>query len=725
VATTAGDAPVSGAGKPGAPAGARTIPEPESIEAELRQKNQDLNAAYEEISCTRDALRRSNNDLSASNTALRRSERELRQAHHDVTQEKKLVTRERDQMNNLLEIAGVMILALDTEGKVTLINRRGSEILGFPAEEIVGKDWIEHFLPPRIGKKMRNMFRRVVTGEIADFRSNENPVLTHDGNEREILWSNTLITDGAGNVTGILSSGEDITDRKTTEDALQESESRYRNLVESSPDGIVVHRRGKFLYANAAALILYGAQNLGELAEKNMLDLIHPDDRPAIAERIKQTTSGGNIPLRETTLLTLEGRPVNVETVGGPVTYRGEPATQVIIRDISLRKIAENAVRESEDRFRSVLDNSMDVIYRLNMQTRRFEYISPSSEKVTGFPPGELMALDGGQALAMIHPEDLPGMKAALAQLEKTGRAEAEYRQRTRDGSWRWISNHLSLIRDETGQPLYHDGTIRDITDTRAAEDERRRQHADLNAAYAELAATRDQLQQNIDELETREHQLNETLAEKEILLSEIHHRVKNNLTAFISLLSLDGASEDTEAGRNLKKDLQNRARSMALIHDTLYRTRNFSRVDMEVYLTTLVGQIAASYASRGDVGVVVEAKGVVLDLSRATTAGLIVNELITNSYKYAFPPSFDCQAVRGAPCTIQVAMTEQDGSYMLSVSDNGRGLPDGIDPLSSKTLGLRLVNFLARHQLRAEMSLNGEKGTGFVFVMDLNPAHS
>jgi PAS domain S-box-containing protein len=372
-----------------------------------------------------------------------------------------------------------------------------------------------------------------------------------------------------------------------------------------------------------------------------------------------------------------------------------------------------------------VLDNSMDVIYRLNLQTGRFEYVSPSSEQVTGYSPAEITALESGQALAMIHPDDLPGMEAALARFGKTGRAEAEYRQRTRDGTWRWISNHMSLIRDSTGRPLYRDGTIRDITGPRAADEERRRQHADLNAAYAELAATRDQLQQNIGELETREHQLNETLAEKEILLSEVHHRVKNNLTAFISLLSLDGASEDTEAGRNLKKDLQNRARSMALIHDTLYRTRNFSRVDMDVYLTTLVGQIAASYASRGDVGVVIDARGVVLDLSRATTAGLIVNELITNSYKYAFPASFDCRAVRGAPCTIRVAIQEQGGSYVLSVSDNGRGLPPGLDPLSSKTLGLRLVNFLARHQLRAEMSVNGEQGTGFVFVMDLNPAHS
>ena len=106
----------------------------------------------------------------------------------------------------------------------------------------------------------------------------------------------------------------------------------------------------------------------------------------------------------------------------------------------------------------------------------------------------------------------------------------------------------------------------------------------------------------DITDRKKAEETLREALAEKEVLLSEIHHRVKNNLTAFISLLSLDGSYEDTEAGRALRKDLQNRARSMALIHETLYRTSNFSNVDMEVYLNNLVTQIAGSYAESSKV---------------------------------------------------------------------------------------------------------------------------
>ena len=114
-----------------------------------------------------------------------------------------------------------------------------------------------------------------------------------------------------------------------------------------------------------------------------------------------------------------------------------------------------------------------------------------------------------------------------------------------------------------------------------------------LSHLNEELTVTHEELQQNIDELSMRERELSENearlkeaLAEKEILLSEIHHRVKNNLTAFISLLSLDGSYEDDRGGRALRKDLQNRARSMALIHETLYRTGKFSNVDMDLYLT-------------------------------------------------------------------------------------------------------------------------------------------
>jgi PAS domain S-box-containing protein len=262
-----------------------------------------------------------------------------------------------------------------------------------------------------------------------------------------------------------------------------------------------------------------------------------------------------------------------------------------------------------------------------------------------------------------------------------------------------------------------------DITERRKAQEELIHKNADLNAAYEEISSTQEELHQNLEELSLREQELiksetelKDALAEKEILLAEIHHRVKNNLTAFISLLSLDGSYEDTEAGRALRKDLQNRARSMALIHETLYRTGKFSNVDMEVYLNNLVSQIASSYADRSRVRLVIEVHEVTLDIARATTAGLIINELVTNSFKYAFPPGFDCMAERKEPCTIRVSLTHDDRSDILMIADNGCGLPEGFDPLTAKSLGLKLVNFLARHQLRAEIQVHAERGTKFIF---------
>jgi len=242
-----------------------------------------------------------------------------------------------------------------------------------------------------------------------------------------------------------------------------------------------------------------------------------------------------------------------------------------------------------------------------------------------------------------------------------------------------------------------------------------------LGAMNEELNATQEELQQNVEELGRSEQvlrqseaELKEALEEKEVLLSEIHHRVKNNLAAFISLISLENTYEDTPEGRALKKDLQNRARSMALIHETLYRTRKYANVDMDIYLNTLVDQIAASYSPTKFVRTIVEADDTPLDLSRATPCGLIINELVTNSFKYAFPDTFDGIAVRKESCTIRISLHKTDGLYILSVSDNGVGLPPGFDITTTQSLGLKLVNFLAKHQLRARVSVTVNEGTSF-----------
>jgi PAS domain S-box-containing protein len=174
--------------------------------------------------------------------------------------------------------------------------------------------------------------------------------------------------------------------------------------------------------------------------------------------------------------------------------------------EITDRKRAEEELRESEGRFRSVLDGSRDVIYRLSVRTGRFEYISPSCEKVVGFSAEELLTMDAETALTMIHPGDRKVMRVALARLEETGETEVEYRQKVKGGSYRWLSNRMALTRDITGAALYREGSIRDITDHRRAAEA-------LHKAYDEMEQ---RVEERTAELRESEETARRALAEIE-----------------------------------------------------------------------------------------------------------------------------------------------------------------------------------------------------------------
>jgi PAS domain S-box-containing protein len=372
--------------------------------------------------------------------------------------------------------------------------------------------------------------------------------------------------------------------------------------------------------------------------------------------------------------------------------------------------------------YRALIETATDAIVVFDSADRVIVW-NRAAEKMFGYTLAEAT---GSSFLQRVIPDEFttiiksnfrgPVPPHADSALQKS----MEITARRKDGST--FPMELALSRHRVGDTWVSTCIIRDLTERKKAEKELMQKNDDLNTAYEEISSTQEELRQNLEELSLREQKLikseadlTEALAEKEILLAEIHHRVKNNLTAFISLLSLDGSYEDTEAGQALRKDLQNRARSMALIHETLYQTGKFSNVDMKIYLDNLVSQVASSYAERSRIRLAIEVHEVTLDIARATTAGLIINELVTNSLKYAFPPGFDCMAARGEPCTIRVSLAHDDGPVVLAVADNGCGLPEGFDPLTTKSLGLKLVTFLARHQLRAEIHVHGERGTEFI----------
>ncbi len=241
-----------------------------------------------------------------------------------------------------------------------------------------------------------------------------------------------------------------------------------------------------------------------------------------------------------------------------------------------------------------------------------------------------------------------------------------------------------------------------------------RRAHDELEVRVrertAELAGANAALKVEIAVRRQAETKVRESLKEKEILLKEIHHRVKNNLQVVSSLLRLQAAGIKDEATAALFYESQTRVRSMALIHEELYQAGNLARVDFASYLRRLLPDLARTYRADASekIDLKIEAQDVSLPVDRAIPCGLIVNELITNALKHAFPD--------GRPGNILVRLEAQAEQTLLAVRDDGVGFPPDLDFRQSRSLGLQLICTLA-NQLGGTLSLKRDSGTEFVVL--------
>ncbi len=204
----------------------------------------------------------------------------------------------------------------------------------------------------------------------------------------------------------------------------------------------------------------------------------------------------------------------------------------------------------------------------------------------------------------------------------------------------------------------------------------------------------------------------NATLAEKESLLKEVHHRVKNNLQLISSLLNLQSSRIKDPAVAELFADSRNRVRSMALVHENLYRAGNFAKIPMANHVRALCAELTRAYLSPGrQVELVIQIGDLHLDMNRAVACGLIVNELVSNALKHAFPAD--------KPGRISITVQPLGaGRHVLHVSDDGVGLPAGLDFGRADSLGLQLVGDLTR-QLRGTISVARDHGTAFSITFD------
>jgi two-component sensor histidine kinase len=229
-----------------------------------------------------------------------------------------------------------------------------------------------------------------------------------------------------------------------------------------------------------------------------------------------------------------------------------------------------------------------------------------------------------------------------------------------------------------------------------------------------ELRRANEFLQAEIIERKRSDEAVRNSLREKESLLKEIHHRVKNNLQIVSSLLRLQSAQIDNPIGKAAMQDMQNRVRSMAIIHEHLYRSENFSQVDMSAYIQTLCHKLMQAMVVRPDAILLhLDMVPVHLEIDQAIPCGLLLNELVCNSFKHAFPQG------RKGEVRVELRPVDEGRQIHLRVSDNGVGLPADFDIKHLNSLGLELASDLAS-QIRGRLEIGPGPGATFDVVFTL-----
>lgn len=338
-------------------------------------------------------------------------------------------------------------------------------------------------------------------------------------------------------------------------------------------------------------------------------------------------------------------------------------------------------LQESETKFKQVLNHSRDVIYQLDFDTADYKYMSPSVKEMLGYSPDEILQSGKEFILNRIHPDDLERLNREVKQmegekLEDQFSQKTEFRIKREDGSYIWVSNQRSLVKNEQGDPIAIVGSVRDISE--------RKKH----------------------EVKTEK-----ALQEKRTLLEEIHHRVKNNLAVISSLLELQKQESERKVGEVLEKT-QTRIQSIAKIHEKLYQTKDLSNINIDEYIEEFTTVIFNAYnISEREISIQKNLDSFELDIIKAVPLALIYNELLNNAFKHGFQDQKEGKIV--------INLTKNGDRATLRVANDGNTLPENFSLEADQSLGMTLVLTLTK-QLEGDINHTQNGDTIFEITFPL-----
>ncbi len=415
--------------------------------------------------------------------------------------------KERNLAQQYLAVASVIIFVIDQNQTLTMINHKGTEVLGYPADQIIGKNFFDNFIPLRFRDAARGVNRRLMAGEL---ENTEGPVLTSNGEERLIAWRHALLYDDRGNVTDILSSGEDITDRKKAEDALKDSEQRLSDIINFLPDATyAIDMEGKVIIWNKAMEAVSGIKPEDIIGKGNyeyavpfygerrpiLSDMIiHPETMReevySLFKKEKDTLIGeAYVPA-----LTPEGAYIWAKAT--PLYSHGEMVGAIeSVRDVTDRIRAVQALRKSEEKFRSIFENSELGIFQSTLDGKLIIANQAYAHMFGYDSPEEIIEAIKDLAKDLyLHSESRDEVIRTIMQSGGIAKFENQYRRK--DGSIMTGSLTLRAVRDDKGKVLYLEGFVEDITARKDAEARNQELEAHKREFYRRtiLAATEGKL---------------------------------------------------------------------------------------------------------------------------------------------------------------------------------------------------------------------------------------
>jgi PAS domain S-box-containing protein len=577
---------------------------------------------------------------------------------------------------DLLDEMPVLFAWYDAKMRLVWANKLLVDSMGESLEKLVGRTCSQIWQMARTKTSDYPITKAKLSKQMVEER-----IELEDGR----IWSvrSSPILNDTGEISAFTELIRDVTELERGNDLLKKYEVQYLSLIEAVNNlAIVVDKDFRIQTIMGRRLKDYPVKPNDLLAEK--LKILYPcsegEKFQEYCQRVFETGESFSVEcIYEFNQITRADRIFYF-----PIYSKNNQFDQVgiLCRDITPRKNAEIALQESEKTLKDIIEFLPDATFVIDRQSNVIAW-NRAIEQMTGVAKNEMLGKGDYIYSVPFYGERRPILIDLIFAENKD--IEKNYVEVKRFGETLVAEVFIPTLYG--GKGVYLWGIASPL-------------YNNTGELVGAIESIRD-----VSERKGAENQLKTALAEKEALLRELYHRTKNNMQMISSMLSLQTDYIDNIQIMDIFKDMENRIRSMALVHQLLYQSRNLSSIDLAEYLNELIGLLLQSYNAHPDlIKITLKAEPITVLIDTAIPCGLIINELVSNSLKYAFP--------NNRPGEILISVTRPtDNEIMLEISDNGIGAPPGFDPHSQGKLGMQIVIALSEQQLGGKVTLEFEHG--------------